>query len=221
MNRASRFLASTFIALFAVSSSLPVAVQGLASRSKPPVDGISAEDLKAQESELRPLIERYVVDRGSLTRSYPVLMSSARRARFQEFYSGWLATLQKLDFDSMSQAGKVDYVLFKNHRDYETRQLDIQAKQLADIQPLLPFANTITDLEETRRRMEPINSAKTAALLTDVKKQVDERRRLVELGVRPEGRGAPASDNPADAIRVKRTVANRAVIGVGRSQGLT
>jgi hypothetical protein len=215
MNRASSLLAFLLIALFAVHAQT-------SRNSKPTVtlvDGISAADLKAPDSEMRPLIERYVVDRGSLTRSYPVTLSPARRSRFQEFYTGWLSTLQKLDFDSMSQPGKVDYVLFKNHLDYETRQLAIQAKQLSEIQTLLPFANTITDLEEARRRMEPINSAKTAAVLTDLRKQVDERRRLVELGLRPEGRGAPATDNPNDATRVKRTVANRAVGALNALRG--
>src|SRR5262245_49400817 len=153
MNRASKLLALALIALFSATSCLPIAVLAQNRNAKPAatlVDGITAEDLKTPESEMRPLIERYVVDRGSLTRSYPVLLSPARRASFQEFYNGWLGTLQKLDFDSMSQAGKVDYVLFKNHLEYETRQLGIQARQLTEIQPLLPFAKTITDLEEAR-----------------------------------------------------------------------
>ena len=98
----------------------------------------------------------------------------------RSIYSDWLASLQSLDFDSMSQDGKVDYILFKNHLEYELRQLDIQGKQLAEIQPLIPFAKTIIDLEEARRRMEPINSAKVAATLNEMRKQVDERRRAVE-----------------------------------------
>jgi uncharacterized protein (DUF885 family) len=145
-------------------------------------------------SEMRAAIERYTADRGSLTRSYPVAISTARRARFKKFFEEWLASLKSLDFDSMSQDGKIDYLLFKNHLEYELRQLDIQAQQLAEIQPLVPFAGTIIDLEEARRRMEPINSGKVAATLTELKKQVDERRRAVEGG-----------------LQVKKTVANRAV----------
>jgi hypothetical protein len=57
-------------------------------------------------SEMRAAIERYTVDRGSLARSYPVNMSPARRDRFKKFYSDWLTSLQKLDFDSMSRTGK-------------------------------------------------------------------------------------------------------------------
>ena len=149
---------------------------------------------KTPVSEMRASIERYTADRGSLTRAYPVAISPARRARFKRFYEEWLASLKALDFDSMSEDGKIDYLLFKNHLEYELRQLNIQAQQLAELQPLMPFAGTIIDLEEARRRMEPIDSAKIATTLTELKKQVDERRQAVEKG-----------------FRVKKTVANRAV----------
>src|SRR5215208_4130973 len=143
-------------------------------------------------SEMRSAIERYTVDRGSLARSYPVAVSRARRERFKKFYNEQLASLQSLDFDSMSQDGKIDYILFKNHLEYELRQLDIQARQINEIEPLLPFATKIIDLEEARRRMEPIDSAKVAATLTELRKQVDERRRAIELGLRSESRGNDA-----------------------------
>src|SRR3989442_418498 len=162
------------------------------------------------ESEMRPLIERYTVDRGSLTRSYPVSISPARQARFRQFYSDWLAQLQKLNFDSMSQEGKVDYLLLKNHLEYELRQMDIQAKQLAEIQPLIPFAKTIADFEDARRQMQPIDSAKTAATLTNLKKQVEDTRRAVEAGVRTASGSDRLSDR-IEPIRAKKTVAFRGV----------
>src|ERR1051325_10382080 len=162
-----------------------------------------ANGTKERVSEMRGAIERYTVDRGSLQRSYPVAVSRARRERFKKFYDEWLASLQGLDFDSMSEDGKIDYLLFKNHLEYELRQLDIQERQLSEIAPLVPFADTIIGLEEARRRMEPIDSAKVAATLNDLRKQVDERRRAVELGLR--------SENSSDPTRVKKTVANRAV----------
>jgi uncharacterized protein (DUF885 family) len=164
---------------------------------------------KAPVSEMRSAIERYTVDRGSLTRSYPVAVSRSRRERFKKFYEEWLASLQSLDFDSMSQDGKIDYILFKNHLEYELRQLDIQSRQLTEIEPLVPFATTIIDLEEARRRMEPIDSAKVAATLNDLRKQVDERRRAIELGLR--------SGDSANSV--KKTVANRAVQAINGLRG--
>jgi len=149
-------------------------------------------------SEMRSAIERYTVDRGTLTRSFPVAISSARRERFKKFYTEWLNSLQSLNFDAMSQDGKIDYILFKNHLEYELRQLDIQARQLSEIGPLVPFATKIIDLEESRRRMEPIDSAKIAATLTDLRKQVDDRRRAIG----------------AEPTTVKKTIANRAVAAI-------
>jgi uncharacterized protein (DUF885 family) len=178
-------------------------------KPKTPSAKTTIEPTDSRESEMRSAIERYTVDRGSLQRSFPVATSPSRRERFRKFYSDWLESLQKLDFDSMSQDGKIDYVLFKNHLEYELRQLDIQAKQLEEIQPLIPFGRTIIDFEETRRRMEPIDSAKVAATLNDLKKQVDDRRTAVEAAIRPP-RGGDTS-LPTDSLRVKKTVANRAL----------
>ncbi|HET6975623.1 MAG TPA: DUF885 family protein [Pyrinomonadaceae bacterium] len=166
---------------------------------------------KATVSEMRSAIERYTVDRGSLQRSYPVAVSGARRERFKKFYEEWLNSLQSLDFDSMSQDGKIDYLLFKNHLEYELRQLDIQARQISEIEPLVPFGSKIIELEEARRRMEPIDSAKLAATLNDLRKQVDDRRRAIELGLRAEARGG---DTNTETGRIKKTVANRAVAAI-------
>src|SRR5215831_12193969 len=165
----------------------------------------------ANQSEMRPIIENYVADRGSLQRSFFVNNSPARRERFRKLYQDALDRIQKLNFDGMSQEGKVDYVLFRSHLEHELRQLDIEAKQQAEIEPLIPFGKTIVDMEETRRSMAPIDSAKAAVTLNDLKKQVDETRRRVEAGLRP-------GDNP-DAIKVKKTVAFRGVNAINALRG--
>src|SRR6267154_5795351 len=163
-----------------------------------------ASEGNATESEMRPIIEYYVVDRSSLLRSFPVSSAPARRERFRKFYRDALERIQRLNFEAMSQEGKVDYLLFRNHLEHELRQLDIEEKQLAEIAPLMPFSNTIVDLEEARRRMEPIDSAKTAATLTSLKKQINDTRKLVETGLRTGAEGA-------EAIKVKKTVEFRAI----------
>ena len=213
MRSASPALTCSLIAVLIFTGSFSASSSAQTSRTngvkpKATKSAASSERVEQNESEMRAAIERYTVDRGSLQRSFPVATSPARRERFRKLYNDWLASLQKIDFDSMSQDGKIDYILFKNHLEYELRQLDVQAKQLEEIQPLVPFAKTIIDFEETRRRMEPIDSAKVAATLNNLKKQVDERRNAVEASLRA-GRGSDSA--PADAQRIKKTVANRAV----------
>jgi uncharacterized protein (DUF885 family) len=181
----------------------------------PAQNGGTRTKTKAENvSEMRAAIERYTVDRGSMTRSYPVAVSRTRRERFKKFYEEWLNSLKSLDFDSMSEDGKIDYLLFKNHLEYELRQLDIQSKQISEIEPLLPFAGKIIELEEARRRMETIKPAEIAATLNDLRKQVDERRRGIEAGLRSQRGGSGGGDSNFDAVPIKKTVANRAVAAI-------
>lgn len=203
-----RFLivAAVVVLLIFAAFEIPSSAQ----RQKPA--SLSAEVADdSRPSEMRPIIEYYVADRGSLQRSYPVATSPARRERFRKFYADALDRIPKLNFDAMSQEGKVDYILFRNHLEHELRQLDMEAKQQAEIAPLVPFAAAIVELEETRRRMEPMDSAKAAATLNSLRKQVDDTRRMVEAGLRP-------GDNP-DAIRVKKTVAFRGVNAINSLRG--
>ena len=179
-------------------------IDSAASKNTNDIPGLN--DVDSKQSELRGIIERYTSDRGSLARFYSVEASSVRNARMKQFYTEWLATLAKADFDSMSQDGRIDYLLFKNHLDHELRSLDLQIKALAEVAPLLPFGQTITDLEDARRRMESIDSAKTAALFTRMARQIDATGKAVEAGLKP--------DAKPEAIKAKKTVVNRGVAAI-------
>src|SRR5689334_20435459 len=198
---------TSLLCCFLIQIPAQTAIRTNGGRSKPATAAADPNG-KTPVSEMRSAIEQYTVDRGSLIRSYPVQVSSSRRERFKKFYEEWLASLQSVNFDAMSQDGKIDYILFKNHLEYELRQLDIQARQLSEIEPLVPFAGKIIALEEARRRMEPIDSVKIAATLNDLRKEVDERRRAIEIGLRAEGAGT-----------IKKTVANRAAVAINGLRG--
>ena len=144
---------------------------------------------------MRATIERYTADRAIQNRSAPIDFSAAHIARMKQFYAEWLASLDRVNFDAMGQDGRIDYLLFRNQLEYELRQVDTRSKNFAETAPFLPFAQTIIDLEESRRRMESVDSAKAAATLSRLEKQIDQARKAVE----------------ADGARnVKKTVANRA-----------
>ncbi len=190
------------------SSTPPAASASHSSNPLPTSDNApGVNELDTSKSEIRSVIERYNADRGSLSRSYPVESSPARQQRFKDFYTDWLALLGKLSFDTFSPEGKVDYVLFKNHLEHELQQLNLQTQALAEIAPLVPFAQTITELAEARRRMEPVDSPKVAALLNDLNKKIEAARRGVETGLRSE---------PG---KLKKTVANRAATAVNGLRG--
>ncbi len=195
MSKTKTGLTLGFIAVLVVSACLPSGkLPAVAAQN----NDQNLNDTDTSKSELRPVIEEYVADRGSLMRSYPIEISPARQARFKQFYGDWLALLGKMNFDALSAEGKVDYLLFKNHLDHEMQQVEIESKALAEIAPLMPFAPQIVTLAEARRRMEKIDPPKLAAQLTEMSKQIEAARRALETSLRTE---------PG---KLKRSVANRA-----------
>jgi uncharacterized protein (DUF885 family) len=186
----------------------PFVSSGAAFRSLTPgSDAPDLGDLDYSRSEMRPLIERYITDRGSLSRSYPVESSPARQTRFKQFYSDWGHALGRMNFDEMSQDGKVDYVLFKYHIEHELQQLERRQRALEETTPLLPFAGTVSGLAEARRRMEKIDPAQAASQLNDLTKQIERTRNSLEASLRVE---------PG---KIKKTVANRAMNEVHALRG--
>ena len=146
-------------------------------------------------SRLRGVIEKYDEDYGSINRFYTAQMSAARGSRLRQLYSDHLALLGRLNFDSLNHDEQIDYVLFRNYLEHEQKELARLERQLAEMASILPFSKAISDLEDQRRRLETIDPAKTAALLTGLNKQITEVQKTLEN---------------SDA-KPKRTVANRAV----------
>jgi uncharacterized protein (DUF885 family) len=159
-------------------------------------------------SEMRGVIHKYQADRASLGRlaSLPVPVnvppSPERHARVKKFYTEWLAGLQKLDFDRLSQDSRIDYLLLKNHLERELRRIDLETKAREQTARLLPFEPAILDLDATRRRKEKANPVQAAGLLDGLKKQIDQARQAVEAGLSAEHQ--PAANRAADGIRAAR-----------------
>ena len=146
-------------------------------------------------SRLRGVIEKFSEDYGSLNRFYTAPTSKNRAARLRQFYSDRLAFLTKQNFDALNHDEQTDYLLFVNFLRHEIKELERNNKQFDEMSALLPFAQTISDLEDARRKIETIDVAKTAALLNDLNKQIAATQKDIE-----ENRIA----------KPKRTTANRA-----------
>ncbi len=150
-------------------------------------------------SRLRGAIEKFSEDYGILNRFYSAQTSPNRSARFKQLNADWLTMLEKQNLDALNHDERIDYLLFKNHLEHEQRELDRRAKQMDEMSALVPFARTISDLEDSRRKLETIDSAKTAALLNSLAKTINANQKAIEAALKDE-------KSPKD----KRTVANRA-----------
>ena len=87
-----------------------------------------AEEIQSPPSEMRALAERYDADRSLLQRSDRTPLSTEVLDRMQKFYTGWQAEIEKVNFDSMHQDGKIDYILLKNTVNHELGTLDTAAE---------------------------------------------------------------------------------------------
>jgi len=130
-------------------------------------------------SELRPVIERYDVELRDLNRVYALPGSNQRHARLERFYTEQLRLLEGIQFDGLSQAGKIDYLLLRERLLGEQRQLAAEARQQEEIATLAPYLQTVVDLEEARRRMETVDPQKTAMVVS--KMTADAEKAKAEL----------------------------------------
>jgi hypothetical protein len=132
---------------------------------------------------------------------YPVIIAPARIARFERFDNDKLAMLAAMNFDKLGEEDQVDYLLLKNRLTADLRYLAMLKKQVAEMQPLIPFAKTIEDFLDTKREMKRPDAEKDAAALTEMVKQMAVTQKRLD----PKQHGSDGEKQ-----KVNPVVANRA-----------
>ena len=162
------------------------------------------------KSELVDVIDRFNSDLNSITQRYDANNSPDQRQRMRDFYTGWSNRLAQIDFDRLSQEGKVDYVLLARELKHELALLDRREKQRQEASVLVPFADRLLALQDTRRDLVTINPRAASATLAAVAKQADSLRALFESPPSESPAGKKSGTAKPTAPKVSRTVANRA-----------
>ncbi|MFC1629427.1 DUF885 family protein [Gemmatimonadota bacterium] len=181
-------------ALFSIAPpSASFALSALQGRQGPVVD---------ETSEMRGMLERYETDRAGVNRFYNLSNSDVRLERMQVFYRHWQHELEAVDFNEMGQTGRIDYILFKNHLALELSRIDHLRERIEGAVALLPFSATIIALEESRRRMEPLDPEKAAVLLEEMTDGIKELKKTLEDSLK-----AKRSDSE---FYIRKSIVNRA-----------
>jgi hypothetical protein len=152
------------------------------------------------------IIETFTADEMSLDRVYPLRLSDAHAARFEQFYSDELGTLKAIDFGALSHEDKVDYLLLKHQIVAKLHQMAIEKHQREEMLPLLPFEAPIEGLLEKKRMMQRPDAEKDAESLNGMVKQIEATRK--EFDPAPDEKRQPGS--PAKP-KIDPVVANRAL----------
>jgi uncharacterized protein (DUF885 family) len=124
-----------------------------------------AKDAFVPCQEMPSLIQRYGVDNRTLVRYYSPATSGRggfgadasigspeKNKRLQQLVKDYQLQMSQLNFKSLSQECKVDYILFKRDLAEKLDQLVKEAEAMNKIQQWFPFSTKIYALEVDRRR---------------------------------------------------------------------
>ncbi|MCC7293967.1 MAG: DUF885 family protein [Phycisphaerales bacterium] len=191
--------AAVFMALSALLMSSCASTRGR--------DGASVRGLQTSDSgefrhegaggvePMRELIERFSTDRQALSRFYRVSGSRQREERLSGFLQTWLQRVEGVDFNALDQQGRVDYILFRHELNYQLAQLKHERRKWDEVAACIPFAESIIDMEETRWRLEAVDSRQAADRVNGILKSVKDVRKRIDEGrkVGPPGAGPNAT----------------------------
>jgi uncharacterized protein (DUF885 family) len=196
-----------FAATKAASAQAPSAQVNVDSSGVPSLTALVARST----SELASVVDRFSTDIASISRRYDASDSPAQRGRMREFYSIWLKRLGEIDFEKLSQEGKVDYVLLSNYLKHQVALIDRREKQRLEMAMLIPFADRLLALQDSRRNLTTIDSRAASSTLAAIAAQVDTLRTSLEA---PATTSDSTKKSQQRAPKVSKTVANRAADNV-------
>ncbi|MCG3124089.1 MAG: hypothetical protein GIKADHBN_02530 [Phycisphaerales bacterium] len=162
----------------------------------------------APGSVMQDVINTYQQDSQDVSRFYNTTWSPTRLDRIDALCDQQQRGLAALDFDSLDQQGKVDYLLLRNALRNKRAYNDLARRRLAEMEPLLPFRQAICDLEETRWRMEPSRPQEASLTIAAMPDQIKKLRDRIEKGRKTDGQAQDAG--PDAPLAVSPVVAQRA-----------
>jgi hypothetical protein len=124
------------------------------------------------DSDLRVVLQRYQADRGALGRRYDIPLSPVAHARLREFHEGWLERLAGLDAATLNERGRADLDTLRARLADELEEIASAERRFEAMQPLLPFARPLQELQERRRQRLDFDAMESAQTLADALREV-------------------------------------------------
>ncbi|MFT3680242.1 MAG: DUF885 family protein [Ferruginibacter sp.] len=123
-------------------------------------------------NEMPVLIQGYYTDIKSLNRVYIVTGSPEKRERYKQLAADYATRLNTVDFNTLNQECKADYILFKRDLDEIIHQANEEANEYNEVKQWFPFADSLYALEKLRRRGGTADGKNVAANFSASIKQI-------------------------------------------------
>jgi uncharacterized protein (DUF885 family) len=157
-------------------------------------------------NELRDVVERFVADKAELERFASVKSSARHQRRMRDFFITWQERLAKIDFEKLGIEGRIDATMLRTRLGHELRLLEREARRSDEMAPLVPFAEDIAGLQETRRFLQPVDAKAAAVTLERVRRALEKTRAGVEAGLK----ATKEKSEGTEPLTVSKVVAFRA-----------
>lgn len=190
LGRSLILVEACMLAVIAVS---PRIAWGQAGAPTPDLDGIAA----FQESSLAQVVERFSADLGVLERRWgDIPYSDARQARMRDFLAGWAKELDALRVAPNDVDGSIDHVLLSSEVRYRQELLAREGRTVAEVLPLLPFADDIVALLDVRHSRREVDGQQIAGSLAALAEAVDTADRALRSRATAGGAGGGGEAQP-------------------------
>ncbi len=189
----------------------------------------------AQDSEdpgLGEFLRRFQTDRSYVQRFHNLPWAEERFDRLDRLHREWQARFEKLDFDGLGIAGRIDWLLFRGYLDLQRSRAVLERQRLAEMDDLLPGRRMLLDLEIQRRQAVKVDFPAVAAKLAALPDEIKVLRERIEKGRSAKSESKPASNpaesqpdvsttsSPAGPLTVTPVIAARAAGALGELQRL-
>ncbi|MDN3594138.1 DUF885 family protein [Zunongwangia endophytica] len=131
-------------------------------------------------NEMIDVINTFKADKYALRRTYTLRESSEYYSRFNTFYGDWQKKLKNIDFESLSNDGKADYVLLRNLIDKETYLLDQDFGAFKEVASVVDFADNLYSFIQRRRRGKQPDAKALAMTFNEAEKAISEKIKTLE-----------------------------------------
>lgn len=146
------------------------------------VMGSSPAVYSGELSVIAPLIRECAADQSDVSNYYDLPGAPVRFERLGSLYSNWLARLDAVEFESLPQSEKVDFLLLKNDLEGSQDALTLDQNRWMELAPLLSFRDIIYSLEQNRWQGTPVNGQAAASQVTELTRLVKQLQTRVVSG---------------------------------------
>lgn len=129
-------------------------------------------DAKYFYSEVSGLMTQFSADRQTLQRVYIADHSPERSQRMLKLNQDYIKSLETMEFNNLSRAGQVDYLLFKRNLNEEMNSFQESLAHYNRLLEVLPFAEGLYQVEREHRRGKVVDALATAELFDRSSKQI-------------------------------------------------